>query len=64
MICHFDREEHWKLYSVNVLCCVIVYFFQDEDPDLSSQSVANTNKSDGWEEVDSVSTKPSENRKR
>jgi len=41
-----------------------VYFFQDEDPDLSSQSVANTNKSDGWEEVDSVSTKPSENRKR
>jgi hypothetical protein len=43
-----------------------MYFLQDENPDISSQSVAETettevNSTGGWEEVDSVSTEQDEN---
>jgi hypothetical protein len=43
-----------------------LYFFQDENADISSQSVADSgrtelNSTDSWKEVDSVSTKQNEN---
>jgi hypothetical protein len=45
---------------------VIMYFSQDENPDINSQNAADTdrsdiNSSDGWDEVDAVSTKLSDN---
>jgi hypothetical protein len=44
---------------------VFVYFSQDENPDINSQNTADTdrsdvNSSDGWDEVDAVSTTLSE----
>lgn len=57
----------WELYTCKSLCCCNnQIFFQDQNPDISSQNVAKADKTEvnstkGWEEVDPVSTKQGEN---
>lgn len=68
IICQSDKEEHSYDYtSASFVFLVLqpdifMYFLQDENPDINSQNMADTdrsdvNSSDGWDEGDVVSTK-------
>lgn len=68
IICQCDKKEHSYNYtSASSVCLVLqpdifIYFLQDENPDINSQNVADTdrsdvNSSDGWDEGDAVSMK-------